>query len=424
MFSRNSRPSRKGKYKGEMFKSAMLTGTLESTDDRSISSTVHENGAIKIVGQHIIYSVAFLVDGKHIVSGGAEGKIRRWRREDGKEVEGPIDAKSEVNNIAVSRDGKWIVSGTHSGELTVWDAESDKLVRRWDGHGRWVVAVDVSADGKRIATGSGDSTACVWSLSTGQRLLAPLQHDNTVNAAKFSPDGCLIATATWLRDSVRVYDSQNGSLLVDVPIRVNSWSNQSLVWVCNSKNLFALSLDGKINYLDVSTGTTLSPWPIHGGKPGCIALASNGAFIAASAGPSVSLWDTTTHKQIGPIIHHTDDVMSMAISANYDLVIGGGKAITMQNICDVLLSSHHEEVSALARRAGFVPNDKPQQMLREQGIQRVKAEKAVLEETVQSLRVREESSSACISILTCALLALMFIRQQNRKSRERRPATP
>ena len=37
----------------------------------------------------------------------------------------------------------------------------------------------------------------------------------------------------------------------------------------------------------------------------CIALASNGTFIAASASSSlVSFWDATTHKQVGPVMTH------------------------------------------------------------------------------------------------------------------------
>ena len=71
----------------------------------------------------------------------------------------------------------------------------------------WVRAVDVS-DGCIV---------CVWSLSTSERLLGPFKLDYEVAAVKFSPDG---RTATLYRDSVRVYDSQNGGLLIEFPIRV------------------------------------------------------------------------------------------------------------------------------------------------------------------------------------------------------------
>ena len=329
----------------------ILIGTLESSEISPNSSSVHksEPKPIKIVGQRNIYSVAFLGDGKHIVSGGDEGKIRRWQAEDGKEVGTPMDAGSAVLNLAVSRDGKRIVSGTVSSELTVWNAQNHEKVTGWKGHSDWVRGVDISPDGTRIATGSDDSTACVWSLSSGQRLLGPWEHNSDVVAVKFSPDGRLIVTAT-LQHSIRVYDSQDGLLLIDVPIEVASFHNQSLVWAGNSKNLFALSLDGKINYVDVSTGTILSSWSIHSSdQPGCIALASNGTFIAASADSSVLFWDTTTHKRIGSIrVNHTNLVMTMAISANYDLVTGGGKAITLQNICEGLPSSYYENVSVFA----------------------------------------------------------------------------
>ena len=435
MFSRSSRPPRNGKYVGEMILSVILTETLESSENNSNSSTVHKSEAkpVEIDGQHKIYSVAFFVDGKHVVSGGKEGKIRRWRVEDGREVGSPMDAGNEIYNLAVSRDGKWIVSGTRSGELGVWYVLRHKKVTEWRGHGGRVYAVDISPDGERIATGSGDGTACVWSFSTGQQLLV-LEHNASVIAAQLSPNGRLIATATWelSNNSVRVYDSQSGNLLVDVPFTVTAFSlNPPLVWVSNSKYLFALSNKGRINYLAASTGTTLSSWPIHStNNPGSIALASNGTFIAASACSSVSLWDTTTHKQIGSIIDHPYDIRSIAISANDDIVIGGGKAITLRNIRNMLPSSYHTDVSAIASNArcvGFVLITKlhrwQQQMLCEQETQRMNAEKAGFEETIQPPSV-QESSSTFIGTLTCASLTLVFIRQQNCGSREDRPAAP
>ena len=326
----------------------MLTGTEESNGNRPSSNNVHlkEAKPVEIDGRDIIWSVACLVDGKHAVSGGKEGKIRRWRMEDGKEAGAPMDVGSAVYSIAVSRDGKWVVSGTDSGEMTVWNAERHSKVTGFQGHRNWVHAVDVSPDATKIATGSTDKTACVWSLSTGERLLDPLKHDDWVVAVKFSPDGQLIATATWGRDSVRVYDSQNGHLLVQFPVQVYSALNQSLAWASDSKQLFALSRGGNIHCVDASTGTTLSQWFIHSSNNSrCISLASNSTFIAASAGSSVSFWDATSHEQIGSVIEYTHDIWSMAISPAYDLVIGGEKTITLRGLCDTLPSHYFDNVS-------------------------------------------------------------------------------
>jgi WD40 repeat protein len=213
-----------------------------------------------------------------------------------------------------------------------------------------VRAVDVSPDGTKIATGSEDCTACVWSLSTGRRLLGPFKHNWCLAAAKFSPDGCLIATATWghISGCVRVYDSQNGRLLVEFSVQPNSFLNQSLAWASDSKHLLVLSYDSKIHCLDVSSGR--SRWSIESGlwDPECIALASNGTFIAVSAKSSVSLWDTATHMKIKCDICHTTDISSVVISSNYDLVTAGGKKITVHDLRDVLPSALCDNVSAFA----------------------------------------------------------------------------
>ena len=282
------------------------------------------------------------------MSGGEEGKIRRWRVEDGREVGTPMNAGSAVGNLAVSRDGKWIVSGTTSGRVAVWDAESHLKVSEFSAHHSWVRVVDVSPDATRIATGSKDRTVCVWSLSTGQRLLGPLQHNSSIGAVKFSLDGHLLATATWWRDSVRIYDAQNSNLHIEVPIKVNSALNQSLAWANDSKRLFALSCDGYITCLDVSSGTMLTQWRIHNDKQArCIALPNSGTFIAASAESSFSIWDTTTQKQIGPIIEHTPVIASMAISVNNNIVTSGGKKISLRDIYDLIPLTYYKDVSAL-----------------------------------------------------------------------------
>ena len=338
-----------GKYLDTTIESMILTRIIES--NTRAFSIAHQSDAklVQIDGQEYIYVVAFLVDGKQFVSGDKEGKIRRWRVEDGKEVGMPMDAGSPVLRIAVSRDGKWIVSGTESGVVTVWAAENHDKVTEFQGHKREVLAVDVSPDGRRIATGSADKTARIWSLLTSQRLLRPLGHDNELFAVKFSPNGRLIATAAS-RSSVRIYDSQNRRRLVDFPIRVPDYAG-CLAWASDSTQLFVLSCDGIIHCLDVSTGKALSQsGPVD--YRTCIVLADNDSFIAATGPFSLSFWDTATRRQIGAAIEHHDidgmgaGCIDMTISVNYDLVIAADKTITIQSLWDIIPSSYLEVVSA------------------------------------------------------------------------------
>ena len=324
----------------------ILTRNLESSE-------VHPSSAktIEIDGRGKIWSVAFLIDGKHVVSGDERGKIRRWRVEDGMRVGTPMAAGSSVLDIAVSRDGKWIVSGTRGGQVQVWNVESGGKVREFKGDSRWAVcALDVSPDSTRIANELGNGTVCVRSLSTGQQLLDPWKHGCSAGAVKFSPDGRFIATAVLF--SILIYDSEDDDLVVRVLIEVSSSPNNSLAWSSNSKQLFAVS-SGKIICLDASTGATLSQWSIHGHEYNRIALASHGAFIAASSGSSITFWDTTTHEQIGSVIELTGKVECMTISTNNDIVIGSDEKITLRSLCDILPSSYCDAVSTFELRTQF-----------------------------------------------------------------------
>ena len=312
---------------------------------------------IEIDGECEPIPVALVGDAGYIV-GGDGNNIRRWRVDDGRELGEPMDAGEFVSSIAVSRDGKWIVCGMTKGQVAVWNAESREKVSEDKGHGdNWVWAVDISPDATRVVSGADDRNVRVWSRSTGEQLLGPFEHDFEVAAVKFSPDGQFIATATSERKSIRVYDSRNGRLLFDNPIMVGVGLNQSLAWVSDSKQLFALSDDGRVRCLDMPTGRILSAWAIHGYNFRCIALASNGAFIAASANSSVSFWDTATHKQIGPLIRYRDNVEDMAISANGDLVISRVGTIILWKLPDILPSSYFDDVGVFRSQRDPIHHD-------------------------------------------------------------------
>ncbi|KAG9315345.1 WD40-repeat-containing domain protein [Chiua virens] len=324
--------------------SSSTPGKVEQKASASTGTQKKKAKLIEINDRDSILSVAFL-DEKHILGGGPNGTIRCWQVEDTsgnlKEVGAPMDAGSDVYDIAVSQNGKWVVSGTFRGQVRVWNVQSRKKVTELTGHAGPVYAVDVSPDGSKIVTGSDYRTACIWSLPTGQSLHTLVHDGRCVCAAKFSSEGRLVATATWERESIRIYDAQDGYLLVDFKVKVSVLSNVSVAWSRDNTSLFALSCYGDIHYLDVSTGATLAKWRIHSNyHPQCIALAGNETYIAASANSSVSFWDTVTRRQIGSPIAHADTVRSMAVSEDHDLLTSADKTITLRNLHDIFPSRY------------------------------------------------------------------------------------
>lgn len=253
-------------------------------------------------------AMAFSANGGYLVSDGQSGP-QVWRIKDAKEM-ARMEASEHVLCLAVSPDDRWIAAGMNKG-IVVWSAESyEQVFSEGEITGDSTSGLHFSPDSTRLVVASKNGTASVWDIATSERKLT-LQHDmRWVVAVKYSPQGDRIATATSLPGDpnrndgfIRVWDSTDGRLLMDIPVKIAPVHNSGLLWF--NDHLFILS-DDKIREIDASTGSIVSDWPVPHRECNyfsCIALSQNGEFIAHSSGCEVTFWDTSTHTQLG-LIHH------------------------------------------------------------------------------------------------------------------------
>ena len=110
-----------------------------------------------------------------------------------------------------------------------------------------------------VPHGRDGADSCV-DLGTRKQVQILRHSDVYIEAMKYLPQGDCIATAT--DDSLRVWDSHDGCLLMDIKVTVNQWSNIGLLWF-SSLQLLVIS-NGKIMHwqIDTSTGTPISDWPV------------------------------------------------------------------------------------------------------------------------------------------------------------------
>lgn len=267
-----------------------------------------------------IRAVAFTANGEYLVSGDKEA-VRAWRVADNQQV-GTMKAR-DVRSVAVSKNGGWIAAGKSWGETTVWEWDSRqtfKEVFTHDDHGHTVTSVDFSPDSTRLVAGSGSRAASIWDIATRKVVVGPLEHPYWVIAAKFSPQGDRVATATFLRDSVRVYDSRNGSLLADIQAKVTPYYNTGLLW--SNEYIFIVS-NNTVKQVNASTASVVSDWSVPpDSNYACIVSSKYGIMYSASC--TVMLCDSST-RTTHPLIQLGQDVHSIALSPdNRLLAIGGG----------------------------------------------------------------------------------------------------
>ena len=276
-----------------------------------------------------VYTVVFHPDGKYLLGGGDDG-IRRWRLPDGREVGKQMEM--ELRAICVSEDRKWVVCGTYNG-ASVWDGEMDENVLTVEGDST-VWAVDVSPDSTRFATGTSKFEVSIWTITKGERLVGPLQHGYNVTGVQFSPDGEQIATVC-LSASIHVFDSRNGVELVVIDTTTPPLAAITpLAWSGDGQRIFATSDYNSIG----STGAQLAElqMPSHVYS---LALAPNCKFIATFGDRSISFLDASTLARTGPVITDSEEIRSIAISADSSYLATGrrydGKFV-IRNLSQIL----------------------------------------------------------------------------------------
>jgi tricorn protease-like protein len=102
----------------------------------------------------------------------------------------------EVDCLAWPEDGKTLISGLYDGKIRIWNTTTWQQVAVLTGHTSAVRDIAVSPNGRILASASWglEDTMRLWNLDNGQPISSPLQRGNGVHCVSFSADGKVLAT--------------------------------------------------------------------------------------------------------------------------------------------------------------------------------------------------------------------------------------
>ena len=122
------------------------------------------------------------------VKPGVDYSIRLWDVASGKEELRLRGHAAFVRGLAFLPDGRRLLSAGADNVLRLWDLQTQEELRVYPGHARGINAIAVSPDGRWVLSGSGDTTVRLWNIETGQELCRYEGHTGEVRAVAISPD--------------------------------------------------------------------------------------------------------------------------------------------------------------------------------------------------------------------------------------------
>jgi len=160
------------------------------------------------------YCLNFMRDGRSIVSGWSDGKVRAFLPQSGKLLYVINDAhKSGTTALAVTSDSGRIVTGGMEGEVRVWKIGKQQQVMdaSLKEHRGRVWSVIINADDSMAVTASADGSCIVWNLNDKTRTLC-LFESTMFKSIAYHPDESQLLT-TGSDRKVAYWDTFDGQAI-------------------------------------------------------------------------------------------------------------------------------------------------------------------------------------------------------------------
>ncbi|KFY03087.1 hypothetical protein O988_01700 [Pseudogymnoascus sp. VKM F-3808] len=274
-----------------------------------------------------VKSVAFSPDSTQVVSGSSDETVRLWDATTGAALQTLEGHLSYVISVAFSRDSKRVVSGSADKTVRLWDATGAAL-QTLEGHLDWVHSVACSRDGKRVVSGSADKTVRLWDATTGAALQKLQGHSYWVHSVAFSRDSKQIISGS-ADNTVRLWDATTGAALQVFKGHLNSV--HSVAFSPDSKQIISGSYDKTVRLWDATTGAALQTLEGHLNWVKSVAFSPDGKqVVSGSSDKTVRLWDVTTRVALHALKGHSSDVYSVAFSLDGKQVVSGSYDRTVQ----------------------------------------------------------------------------------------------
>merc|ERR1712048_170485 len=243
------------------------------------------------------YCIDFMRDGRSIVSGWSDGKVRSFLPQSGKLLYVINDAhKNGVTALAVASDCGRIVTGGMEGEVRVWRIarQTQTMDASLKEHRGRVWCIKIRADDSQAVSASSDGSCIIWDLNTKTRSLC-LFESTMFKSIVYHPDESQLLT-TGSDRKVGYWDTFDGQAIrvleasEEGEVTTLSISKSGSHYVCGGEERLLKLWDydeGVCKYIGVGHSGAITSAAITPDQTFVVSVGSEGAILIWSVSPEV-----------------------------------------------------------------------------------------------------------------------------------------
>jgi WD40 repeat protein len=236
-----------------------------------------------------------------------------------------MEQDGELQGLAITGDGKKILTGGEDKKLRVWDVETHEPIGAWDDHEGHIPWIDISPDDCLVASCDDGGRIIIWDMAEGGMVTSrhSIETGSVADTVCFSPNGKQLVSG---HDdyAIRIFDVESGDLILG-PIAGHTGLIWSIIWSVDGTRIFSGSADASIRCWDSDTGEPIGePWTGHTDYIFTISLSPDGAILgSASWDHTVRFWATNSGDPINVPLQHDSAVYTLTFPPSGGFVVCG-----------------------------------------------------------------------------------------------------
>lgn len=209
-----------------------------------------------------------------------------------------------------TRDGRFLVSGHYNGKIRLYDAATLKPLRTLQGHDSFANGIDLSPDGKTLASTGDDGFLRFWDLASGEEIRKVKADQGHVHRVWYGLDGKLLLSSGEAPE-VKLWDPSTLEIidrLGDFATSKHHGIKQRLVCSPNRTRCVAADQFKTARVYDLKTRKVICTLDVESTRfIRCLSFSPDGRWIAGGRyDQEITIWDAETGQVIERLVGHLD----------------------------------------------------------------------------------------------------------------------